>query len=258
MKNMHLSQSDKLRLSVVIPAYNEVKNIKVGVLEEVWKYLKEQKYSWEVVLADDGSTDNTLLLLKEFARKHTGFKVLAEPHRGKAGTVIAGMLNAKGEIVLFTDMDQATPLNQIEKLLPKLDGGYDIAIGSRIGREGYPLIRKMMAYGFSVLREIILRLPYKDTQCGFKLFKKEVVGEIFKRMKVFNDKARIKGAAVTAGFDLEILYIARKLGLKVAEVQVEWHEKGLRKEVNPIKDSWQGLKDLMKVRINAIEGKYHV
>ncbi len=248
----------KYHLSIVIPAYNEVKNIESGVLDQVFDYLSKQKYSWEVLLVDDGSPDNTPKLLSNFAKKHRNFKFFEEPHRGKAGTVIAGMLKTQGEIVLFTDMDQATPLNQIEKFLPKFESGYDVVIGSRVGREGYPLVRKIMAYGFMTLRRLILNLPFKDTQCGFKAFKREDAEEIFKRMKVFNDKQRAKGAAVTAGFDLEVLYIARKLKLKVAEVQVEWHEKGLRKEVSPIKDSWDGFRDLIKVRVNALSGKYQV
>jgi glycosyltransferase involved in cell wall biosynthesis len=248
----------KIYLSVVIPSYNEERNINAGALDQVYDYLSKQNYKWEVLLVDDGSKDNTVKLLKDFAKGKDGFKVLEEPHRGKAGTVIAGMLHGKGEIVLFTDMDQATPLNQIEKLIPNFNDGYDIVIGSRAGRKGYPLVRLMMAYGFMVLRRVILGLPYKDTQCGFKAFRREVVDEVFKRMKVFNDKTRATGAAVKAGFDLEILYIARKLRLKVAEVQVEWEEKGLRKEVNPIKDSWEGFRDLIKVRINALKGKYNI
>ncbi len=247
-----------IKLSVVIPAYNEEKNINANVLQEVWEYLKMQKYSWEVLLVDDGSKDNTYKLIEDFAKSHKGFTAFKEPHRGKAGTVITGMLKAKGEIVLFTDMDQATPLPQIEKFLPKFSEGFDIVIGSRSGREGYTLVRKIMAYGFMSMRKLLLNLPYKDTQCGFKAFRYEVASEIFKRMKVFSDNARIEGAAVTAGFDLEVLYIARKLNLKVAEVSVLWHEKGLRREVSPIKDSWMGLRDLLHVRINALEGKYNV
>lgn len=244
-------------LSVVIPAYNEEGNIKRGVLNEVYDYLSNKKYSWQVILVDDGSSDNTAKLLAEFAKNHTGFSLLAQPHRGKAGTVIAGMLNAAGDIILFTDMDQATPLNQLEKILPKFSNGYDIAIGSRTGREGAPLFRKLMAYVFASLRTLILRLPYKDTQCGFKAFKKEAARKIFNRMKIFNDKARIKGSSVSAGFDLEILYLARKLGLKVAEVPVVWRYKGTIR-VNPIKDSWEGFRDLIRVRINALAGKYIV
>ncbi len=247
----------KTFLSVVIPAYNEEHNLHSGVMGAVYDYLKNQDYSWEVLVVDDGSTDSTLELVKKTLPRHPGFKVMAEPHRGKGGTVISGMLAAKGDNILFTDMDQATPLDQLEKLLPKLDQGYDIVIGSRTGREGAPIIRQIMARGFSLLRAVVLQLPYKDTQCGFKLFKREAARKIFEKMKVFNDKKLTQGAAVTAGFDLEILYLARKLGFRVAEVPVLWHHKEGTK-VNPIKDSWDGLRDLMKVRINALTGKYKI
>lgn len=244
-------------LSVVIPAYNEENNVRTGALSSVHDYLKDQKYSWEVLVVDDGSQDDTVKLSENFARKHTGFKVMRQPHRGKGGTVIAGMLAAEGKIILFADMDQATPIDQLERLLPKLNNGYDIAIGSRAGREGAPIIRKTMAYGFSLLRSLILRLPYKDTQCGFKMFKKEASEEIFKKLKIFNDRNLVSGASVSAGFDLEILYIARKLKLKVAEVPVAWHHKEGTK-VNPLKDSWEGLRDLIKVRVNSLLGRYKI
>jgi len=228
-------------LSIVIPAYNEEESLRRGVLKIVWKYLKKQKYSWEVLVVDDGSGDSTMELIADFVKKHKGFRLLREPHRGKGGTVIAGVLAAKGEIVLFTDMDQATPINQVEKFIPRFKEGYSVIIGSRSGRKGAPLLRKLMAYGFVLLRTIILSLPYKDTQCGFKAFNRQAAKKIFKKMKIFNEKKETRGASVSAGFDLEILYIARKLKLKVAEVPVEWHHQEGTK-VNPIKDSWEGIK----------------
>lgn len=242
-------------LSIVIPAYNEEKNIKDGALKTVNDYLIKKKFSWEVLVVDDASEDETVKLAEAFAKEHSGFRVLKEPHRGKGGVVIAGILAAKGEIVLFTDMDQATPINQIDKFIPKFRDGYDVVIGSRAGREGAPILRKMMASGFTLLRVIILRLLYKDTQCGFKALKKDAAIKIFKRMKVFNKNAKVEGAAVTAGFDLELLYIARKLKLKVAEVPVVWHHKGTER-VSAMRDSWQGLRDMMRIRINALLGKY--
>ncbi len=244
-------------LTVVIPAYNEADNIKNGTLDKVGDYLKKQKFTWEVLVVDDKSTDSTLKLAQNYVKKHKGFRVSAQPHRGKGGTVIAGMLEARGEIVLFTDMDQATPLTEFDKFIPKFKKGADVVIGVRTGREGAPLIRKAMAYGFSLLRSIILRLPYSDTQCGFKAFRQDASREIFKRLKVFSEEQKIKGAAVTAGFDLEVLYVARKLGLKVAEVSVDWHHQDT-KRVNPIKDAWQGLRDLIRVRLNAFQGKYKI
>jgi dolichyl-phosphate beta-glucosyltransferase len=248
--------ADKIFLSVVIPAYNEERNIGKGVLNPVGEYLNKQDYSWEMLLVDDGSTDNTLDGFYKYEQKNKNVRVLPEPHRGKGGTVIAGMLKAKGEIVLFTDLDQATPLPEIEKFISEFKEGYDVVIGSRLGRKGAPIIRKLMAWGFSLLRTIILRLPFKDTQCGFKAFKNEAAQKIFSKMKIYNDKV-VAGAAVTAGFDLELLYIARKLGLKVKEVEVTWLHQETEK-INPIKDSLDALTDLLRVRVNALQGKYKI
>lgn len=244
-------------LSVIIPAYNEEYNLRTGVLDSVYDYLGKQKYSWEILFVNDSSTDNTLKLATDFAKGHKNFIVLNEPHRGKAGTVIAGILKARGEIILFTDTDQATPIDQLKKILPKFQEGYDVVIGSRHGREGAPLIRKIMALGTYVLRSIILNLPFKDTQCGFKAFTSESAKEIIRRLKIFNIDEKTKGASVTAGFDMEVLFVARKLKYKIAEVVVDWHHKEGTK-VDPIKDSIEGLRGLLLVRLNALRGKYKI
>jgi dolichyl-phosphate beta-glucosyltransferase len=244
-------------LSVVMPAYNEEYNLRTGVLDSVYDYLSEQKYSWEILFVDDGSTDNTARLAEEFAKKHRNFFVHKEPHRGKAGTVTAGVLKSKGEIILFTDTDQATPIDQIEKVLPKFSQGYSVVIGSRHGREGAPLVRKVMASGFSFVRLLILNLPFRDTQCGFKAFSDKAAEEIFKHLRIFDANNKNVGASVTAGFDLEILYVARKLGYKIAEVPVDWHHKEGTK-VDPFKDSIEGLRGLLLVRLNSLQGKYKV
>lgn len=248
---------NKIFLSVVIPAYNEEFNLRTGVLDSVYDYLSNADYNWEILFVDDGSTDGTLRIAKEFAKNHKNFFMLNEPHRGKAGTVTAGMLKAKGKIILFTDTDQATPIDQLEKVLPKFREGYDVVIGSRHGREGAPLVRKIMATGFSLLRLLILRLPFKDTQCGFKAFNSESAKEIFKRLEIFGSKNLSEGASVTAGFDLEILYIAQRLGYKIAEVSVDWHHKEGTK-VDPIKDSIEGFRGLLMVRLNASQNKYKI
>jgi len=258
----NLIKDDKnIFLSIVIPSYNEENNIRTGSLSGMVDYLKEQDYSWEILVVDDGSIDKTAELSEKFAKSHNlssgnnNIKVFREPHRGKGGTVIAGMLKATGKVIIFDDMDQATPIDQLEKVLSKINEGFDVVIGSRAGREGAPLIRKTMAFGFMILRNLILQLPFKDTQCGFKAFTKEASQKIFKRLKIFNETKLTSGASVSAGFDLEILYIAKKLKLKVTEVPVVWHHKEGTK-VNPIKDSWEGLRDLLKVKANAIKGVY--
>ncbi len=242
-------------LSVVVPAYNEEVNIKRGAPESLISYLKKQKYTWEIIFVDDGSADNTATLLEKFEKQDERVRLIRNPHQGKAATVTTGVGKAGGAIILFTDTDQATPINQVEKFLPHFEQGYDVVIGSRHGRAGMPFIRKITAYGFVILRTMILRLPFKDTQTGFKAFKQEAARDIFSRLKIFGKGGVISGAAVKAGFDLEILFVARKLGYKIKEMPVEWHHPGTTR-VNIIKDSIDGLRDMLRIRWYALQGKY--
>lgn len=243
-----------LYLSVVIPAYNEEANIKKGAPEQVLSYLRKQKYDWEVIFVDDGSNDKTPRLLEKLTGQKD-IKLIENQHQGKAATVTTGVLAARGEIILFSDMDQATPISEIEKFLPWFGESYDVVIGSRSGRKGAPLVRKFMAFGFIVLRTLVLRLPFSDTQTGFKAFTRKAAQDVFNRLKIFGKKGTIKGAAVKAGFDLELLYIARRLGYKIKEVPVAWEYQGTMR-VNPIKDSIEGLKDMLRVRWYALKGEY--
>ena len=166
------------------------------------------------------------------------------------------MNHAKGSIILFTDLDQATPLNQIEKLLPFFKKGYHLVIGSRNERRrGAPLSRIAMAKGFMLIRNMILNLGIRDTQCGFKAFQKEAADRIFPRLKVFSSRRDAFGSTVTAGFDIELLYISKLMGYKVAEVPVEWHYQETR-NVNPIKDSLESLLDLLRIRFMSLSGRY--
>jgi len=244
-------------LSVIIPSYNEETNIRLGSLDKVSRYLENQSYAWEVILVDDGSTDGSPKLLDGFAAANRGFSVLHNPHRGKAGTVISGMLKARGSIVVFSDLDQATPISELEKLLPWFDTGFDVVIGSRNRRrEGAPLSRVIMARGFMILRSLFLGLRgITDTQCGFKGFRRMVAKEIFSRLELYGSMHEVHGPMVTAGFDIEALFLAKKLGYKIKEVPVEWHYVETRR-VNPIKDSLQGLTDMLRIRLNAWQGKY--
>ena len=242
-------------LSVVIPAYNEETNIRLGALDKVSRYFERVPYTWEVIVVDDGSTDGTRQLLSEF-RSNRGFTIIENPHQGKAGTVITGMLAAKGEIVLFSDLDQAAPIREVEKLLPWFKE-YDVVIGSRnTHREGAPLTRVLMARGFMLLRTIILGLGgIKDTQCGFKAFRRDIARDMFQRLKLYGTRQRVSGSMVTAGFDIEVLFLARKSGYRIKEVPIEWHYVETRR-VSPLKDSWQGLMDIIKIRMNAWRGLY--
>lgn len=244
-------------LSVVIPAYNEETNIRLGALDKVARYLEKQTFTWEAMIVDDGSTDATRELLEQFVKNNDNFVVMQNPHQGKAATVISGMMAAGGDIILFTDLDQATPIDQMEKVLPWFERGFDVVIGSRSEkRVGAPLTRRVMARGFMILRGIVLGLRgIVDTQCGFKAFKKGVARDIFGRLKLYGQRHTVSGSNVTAGFDIEMLFLAKKLGYKIKEVPVEWHYVETRR-VSPVADSIQGLSDILKIRINAWKGLY--
>lgn len=244
-----------IKLSVVIPAFNETNNLKRGVLDEVYEYLKKQKYPWEVLIIDDGSTDQTREEVKEQIKNKNGFRLIENTHGGKAVTVLSGMLETRGEVALFTDMDQATPIDQIEKILPQFETGFDIVIGTREGRRGAPLIRKLMAWGFSAVRGLLLGLPFTDTQCGFKAFNRKSIEIIFAALLKGWQQIRAKGAAVNAGFDVEILFVARKRNFKITEVGVDWRHVGSER-VQAISDSLQALKDILRIRLNDLQGKY--
>ncbi len=245
----------KLKLSVVIPAYNEAANLKKGVLDEVNEYLKMQSYPYEVLIVDDGSKDDTVSIAKSSVKDFKNFKVIENPHGGKALTVISGMLQVTGDIILFTDMDQATPIDQIEKFLPQFREGVDVVIGSRSGRKGAPLIRQIAAWGFSLLRNIILGLPFTDTQCGFKAFRKECVSVVFPVMQNLWKRRISSGGAVNAGFDVELLFLAKQRGYKIVEIPVIWRYVDSER-VQFIKDAFEGIRDMLRVRKNQLTGKY--
>ncbi len=247
---------EKNDISIVIPAFNEEQNLKNGVLKEVEDYLSKQNYSYEVLIVDDGSKDQTLQLIEEFIKGKSHYQLIRNNHGGKAIAVMTGMLQSNGEIALFTDMDQATPLREIEKLLPEFEKGNDIVIGSRKGRKGAPAIRKVMALGFSVLRTLLLGLPFRDTQCGFKAFNREATQKVFHPLlKRWRKHLKDGGAAVNAGFDVETLFLAKKIGFKIAEVPVDWHYVGTER-VQAVKDSLDALQDMLKIRLNDWTGSY--
>lgn len=246
----------KVYLSVVIPCYNEERNIRLGALENVAHFLNKKLYEWEAVIVDDGSNDESRNLIGEFVKDHSNFRLVAVKHQGKAAAVTRGVFESTGEIILFTDLDQATPINQMDKLIPYFEKDYDMVIGSRSNRRrGAPILRLMMARGYMVLRNLILNLGVTDTQCGFKAFSKKLARDVFPRLKVFSTERKAYGSTVTAGFDVELLYLVKLSGYKTAEVPVEWHYQETR-HVNPLKDSWESLQDLVKIRWNSLRGIY--
>ncbi|MCL6509671.1 MAG: glycosyltransferase [Anaerolineae bacterium] len=246
-------------LSVVIPAYNEAANIQSGSLNSVAGYLSVQPYDYEVIVVDDGSTDETAALAEVFAAGQRGFRVIRNPHRGKAFTVATGLRAAGGDIVLFTDMDQATPIHETAKLLPWYEHGYDVVIGSRgTYRRNAPLWRKFMSRGQILLRNLILGFKdITDTQCGFKSFRGSVIRPILDHLYLYDlsKPADVQGATVTAGFDVEVLFVAQRLGYRVKEVAVEWDYRHSRR-VNLLKDSLRGVRELIEIRAADLKGAY--
>lgn len=250
--------TDKLYLSVIIPAYNEAPNFEKGMLDEVVKYLTKQDYSYEVLIVDDGSDDNTAKLGDDFAKKHKNIQVIKNPHQGKAETVKTGVEEARGEFILFTDFDQATPLFEVEKLLPFFPE-FDIVIGSRqlpgAKREKEPFYRHLMGLVFNLIVQAIAVRGIWDTQAGFKCFKGTVAKELFSKLKVYGKGIKVQGALVTA-FDVELLFLAKKHGYKIKEVPIIWHHVATSR-VNPLKDSLRMFRDVIKVRFNDVRGYYN-
>jgi len=248
-------------ISIIIPCYNEENNLKNGVLDDVYNFLKTQKFVWEVIVCNDESTDNSLKLAKDFVSKHKSFRVLDLPHGGKPSAVWGGIKEAKYPIILFTDMDQSTPLKELNKLLPFFDQDFDVVIGSRgISREGNSLIRKIMARGFLFGRRLFLLSKIIDTQCGFKAMKTDLAKKIFPNLQFFKDKSDKKGWRVSA-FDVELLFMAQKWGYKIKEVEVDWKNEDLSttKGDNSArfkKESKQMLQEMIRVIRNDFQGIY--
>ncbi len=247
-----------IKLSIVIPNFNEKENLDRGVLEEVYTYLKKVSYDYEVIISDDGSTDGSREIAQTFARSHSGFRVLPNPHGGKAKAVYAGIKAAKGEIVLFTDMDQSTPLKEVEKLLPWFDEGYTVVFGSRgKARANFPWYRQLTSWGFRFVRGLFLLRDVVDTQCGFKAFNTAVAKKIFPKLSVMSDKKISKGWSVSA-FDVELLFLAEKYGNRLKEVDVEWKDEDTStgKDKRFFKESTDMLKQILSVKINDLKGLY--
>ncbi len=244
-------------VSIVIPNYNEKENLQRGVLDQVYEYLKKVDFKWEVIISDDGSTDGSKQIAEEFANSHKGFIVLDNPHGGKAAAVWSGIQKAKSEIVLFTDMDQSTPLSEIEKILPYYDKGFDIVFGSRGQTRDASVLRQVMALSFLTFRRLFLLRDVVDTQCGFKSFKTKVAKQLFPKLEILQRKKQAKGWVVSA-FDVELLFLGEKAGYKLKEVKVVWKDRDVStgKGKNFITESADMLKQILRVKKNDLMGKY--
>lgn len=236
-------------LSIVIPAYNESKRIP-ATLAGVLDYTASLGKSCEVVVVDDGSSDGTASLVEEIGRNAPSIRVLRNvPNAGKGAAVRKGMLAARGERMLFTDADLSAPIAEAARLFEALEAGYDVAIGSRALRREWigvhqSAMRETAGKLFNFFTRLFTGLNFRDTQCGFKAFRREAAQAIFAAQ-------RIDGW----GFDVEALYLARKFGFRVKEVAVHWNHAEASK-ISPFGDGLRMAAELLKIRWNDWRGRY--
>ncbi len=245
-------------LSLIIPCYNEETNLQKGVLDKIGNYIQDNESFKEVLIVDDGSEDKSRdIIKKKYLSKYSKFSLIENEHKGKAMAVITGIFKASAPYVMFSDIDLATPIEESEKLLSVAQDGSKIIIGSRKSkRVGAPVLRKIMAYGSIIIRDLIIGLHgIKDTQCGFKLFEKKAAEKIIKKLKVYKQRGEIKNSSVSAGFDIEFLFIATKLGYRIKEVPVSWKHVET-KNVHFLNDSFEALKDILKIKYFDLKKEY--
>lgn len=249
--------SQRPDLSIVIPAFNESARLP-ATLSSIAEYITTRNLLAEVIVADDGSDDDTAERARAFTFNGQSIRVLRLAHRGKASAVQAGVLAAVGHTILFTDADLSTPIEFADDLLAALDSGADVAIGSREGngatRVGEPGYRHMMGRVFNTIVRVVAVPGIHDTQCGFKAFRSRAAYDLFRRARLPGSSGPTRGPRVT-GFDVEILFLARKRGYRIDEVPVYW-EHATGSKVRPLTDSVRMFADVLKVRVNALRGLY--
>jgi len=237
--------------SIVIPAYNESVRI-ASTLREVLACIRSRGWDAEVIVVNDGSTDTTARQVLDFSLSAPEVRLLENPgHRGKGFAVRSGLLQARGEIVMFTDADLSAPIGEAERLFDAILAGADIAIGSRWmerapHRPHQALHRKILGRCFNLITRLGMGLKFRDTQCGFKAFTRDAAQTVFQLQT-------IQGW----GFDPEILFIAEKRHLRIQEVPVTW-EHDQREPLGYLRDGWQILREMAAIRRNAALGRYNV
>lgn len=236
-------------ISVIVPVFNEENRVEAG-LPSLFSYLETHFEKWQVIYVDDGSTDGTYKTLELAAQKYSGLRLLRVPsNTGKGNAVRQGFQVSEGDFIIFSDADFSTPIEEIATLFTFIDKGFDIAIGSRSLEESNVEIRQAwmrqsLGKIFNLIIRTLLPLQFQDTQCGFKMFKREAVKMLLPHLK-------INGFA----FDVEILVIAQILGLKIAEVPVTWRNAPGSK-VHPVKSSLEMLRDAITIRFRLGKGSY--
>jgi dolichyl-phosphate beta-glucosyltransferase len=237
------------KYSIILPAYNE--GVRIGAtLDNLLAYIRQRNWDAEVIVVNDGSTDDTAKIVRERAQSNPALRLIENPgNRGKGYSVRHGMLQADGDIALFSDADLSSPIEEADKLFAAIADGADVAIGSRwlntdLQLRPQPLYRRVFGRIFNLALRLILGLNFKDTQCGFKAFTRRAAQTIFPLQQVER-----------WGFDPELLFIAEKLGFTVKEVPVAWsHREGTR--INPLVDGMKMFGEMLVIRWNSFCGKY--
>ena len=232
--------------SIVIPAHNE-QNRLPSTLEDIFHFLKQQSFSSEVIVVENGSTDNTLAIAQRFAEQHENLRVL-QSEKGKGAAVQRGMLAATGDYRFMCDADLSMPVEEIVKFIPPKLQDFDIAIASREAkgavRFNEPSYRHWGGRGINFLIQTLILPGLNDTQCGFKCFRAEVAKDIFSRQTLHG-----------WSFDIELLYIARRHGYRVVEIPIHWHHFSDSK-VSALRDALDMIKDIFRIHANARRGLY--
>jgi dolichyl-phosphate beta-glucosyltransferase len=249
-------KKDNIFLSIIIPQYNELSNLKKGLLHDAFGYLEKQDFTYEVLIVDDGSTDGSLDYLKENYSNKEFLKIIESEHGGKPVAINRGIEESTGEYILFTDMDQSTPLSELDKLLPFI-AEYHAVIGSRGGKRNSATVgRKIAGFLFSSFRKLFLLRQIDDTQCGFKIFRADILNETFPKLNALKVK-NVKGWSVSA-FDVELLYLIQKKGGKIREIRVKWNDEDVSGTKNRkfLSESGDMLKQILLVVWREAKGEY--
>ncbi len=237
------------KLSVIIPCYNEEKRLNNG-FNHFFSYLSKQKYSWELILVNDGSSDKTLEMMNKISRKNLKIKVVTYvQNRGKGYALVKGVAKATGKIILFSDIDHSVSVETIEEFFKLFQKGFKVVIGSRRVKGAHFVkrqdpIREFLGRGFTLLVRILIDPKIRDATCGFKAFDKEIAKKVFKKLTVYD-----------WAFDAEALFICRKLHYQVAQVPVKWkNDPGTK--VSLKRDIITSLVGIIKIQANNLLGRY--
>jgi dolichyl-phosphate beta-glucosyltransferase len=233
-------------LSIVIPAHNE-QNRLPATLEQVFRFLKQQSFTSEVIVVENGSTDATYEVAREFAKQHETLRVI-QSEKGKGAAVQRGMLEAEGDYRFMCDADLSMPVEEVVKFLPPILQNFDIAIASREAkgavRYNEPSYRHLGGRGINFLIQTLILPGLNDTQCGFKCFRAEVAEDLFKRQTLMG-----------WSFDIELLYIARRHGYRVVEIPIHWYHFSDSK-VSALRDATRMIQDIFRIHGKARRGIY--